>query len=65
MNYHENKIGIFITHKPSMTQFVDKILYLENGNIVETGSFNDLNSNGMKFKNLLDKEVGIFYDTSN
>ena len=60
-----NKIGIFITHKPSMTQFVDKILYLENGNIVETGSFNDLNSNGMKFKNLLDKEVGIFYDTSN
>lgn len=61
----QNKIGIFITHKPSITQFVDKILYLENGNIVETGSFNDLNIKGKKFKNLLDKEIGIVYDTSN
>ncbi|MCK1244461.1 ABC transporter ATP-binding protein/permease [Streptococcus uberis] len=61
----QNKIAIFITHKPSITQFVDKILYIESGNVVETGSFNDLNTNGMKFKNLLDKENGIIYDTSN
>ncbi|HFG1682748.1 TPA: thiopeptide-type bacteriocin biosynthesis protein [Streptococcus pyogenes] len=27
----QNKIGIFITHKPSITQSVNKILYLDNG----------------------------------
>ncbi|HEQ7786089.1 TPA: ATP-binding cassette domain-containing protein, partial [Streptococcus pyogenes] len=61
----QNKIGIFITHKPSITQSVNKILYLDNGCISETGSFADLNIKGMKFKNLLDKEIGATYDTSN
>ncbi|HEQ7817772.1 TPA: ATP-binding cassette domain-containing protein, partial [Streptococcus pyogenes] len=61
----QNKIGIFITHKPSITQSVNKILYLDNGCIAETGSFADLNIKGMKFKNLLDKEIGATYDTSN
>lgn len=46
----QNKIGIFITHKPSITQSVNKILYLDNGCIAETGSFADLNIKGMKFK---------------
>ena len=61
----QDKIGLFITHKPSITQFVDQILYLEDGCVVEKGSFADLNSTGKKFKHLLDKEIGVTYDTSN
>lgn len=61
----QDKIGLFITHKPSVTQFVDQILYIEDGCIVEKGSFTDLNSTGKKFKYLLDQEIGVTNDTSN
>ncbi len=38
----ENKISIFISHRLSSTRFCDRILFLENGKIVEQGTHDEL-----------------------
>lgn len=55
-----DKIVINICHKFSkdtLSQY-DKIIILENGKIVEFGSFNELINNSVKFKSYLLKSVG-------
>lgn len=43
----ENKATIFISHRLSSTKFCDKIIVLDNGEIIEFGSHNELmNQNG-------------------
>lgn len=46
-----NKISLFITHRLATTQFCDRILYLENGQIMEDGSHQELLQN-----------QGLYYD---
>lgn len=38
----ENKTSIFISHRLASTRFCDKILFLENGKIIEEGSHDKL-----------------------
>lgn len=42
----KNRTAIIVSHRLSMTRFADKIVVIDNGRIVETGSHEDL----MKFK---------------
>lgn len=45
--YSKNKASLFISHRLSSTRFCDEVLFLENGEIIERGSHEDLlNSNG-------------------
>ena len=37
-----NRCAIFISHRLSSTRFTDKIIVLENGQIIESGSFDEL-----------------------
>lgn len=38
----EGKTAIFITHRMALCQFVDRIILLENGEIIESGPFKEL-----------------------
>lgn len=45
LKYHELTAGrtaVFISHRLSSTRFCDRILYLENGQIAETGTHDEL-----------------------
>ena len=47
--YHEltkEKTSVFISHRLSSTQFCDRVLYLENGKIVEEGTHQQLMQQG-------------------
>src|SRR5699024_10868394 len=37
-NFSQNKLSIFISHRLSSTRFCDRILYIENGEIRESGT---------------------------
>ena len=41
-----------ITHRLSSLQKCDEILFLENGSVVDRGSYKDLIDENVKFKNL-------------
>lgn len=57
-----NKLSIFVSHRLPITKLCDKILYISNGNIIETGSHNDLmNKKGKYYK--LYQSQGFFYNT--
>ncbi len=46
------KTGIFISHRLSSTRFCDRILFLENGRIVEEGSHDALMEKGGSYAKL-------------
>lgn len=51
---------VLITHHfhPTILRKCDSILYMENGRIEESGSFEELNQFGKKFYNLMNSEMG-------
>lgn len=44
-----NKTSIFISHRLASTQFCDRIFFLENGRIAETGSHQELLALGGRY----------------
>ena len=56
-NRSENKIGVFITHKIGAAKSASKIIVLDNGSIVGTGTHERLLSSCPTYKELYEKEI--------
>jgi len=63
--YHEHaqdKLSIFITHRLATTRFCDRILYLEEGRIIEDGTHEELIGLGGRYQQMYDKQA-YYYQT--
>ena len=49
-----DKTSIFISHRLASTKFCDKIMFLDGGQIVETGSHDELIKKGGKYREIFD-----------
>lgn len=59
-NYFElakDKISFFITHRLASTQFCDRIIYVDQGSIIEDGSHKELLELKGKYATLFDKQA--------
>jgi ATP-binding cassette subfamily B protein len=56
----KEKTAIFISHRLGFTKFMDEILVLRNGVVAESGSFEDLISNGGYFSSLYEKQRHLY-----
>ena len=52
----ERSTSIFISHRLSSTRFCDRILFLENGVIVESGTHVELMGKETRYKHMYDKQ---------
>lgn len=50
----KNKTSVYISHRLASTRFCDRIVYLENGEIVECGSHDELIKLGGKYANMFE-----------
>lgn len=58
-NYFElskDKTSLFITHRLASTQFCDRIMYLENGKIIEDGSHQELMNQQGSYYEMFEKQ---------
>ena len=53
------KTSMIITHRLDITQFVDRIYVMEDGEIIESGNFNELMSKKSIFKDMYESQRGI------
>lgn len=59
LKYNEltkNKTSVYISHRLASTRFCDRIVYLENGEIVECGSHTELMKFGGKYADMFEKQ---------
>ena len=59
LKYNEmmaEKTSIYISHRLASTRFCDRILYLEKGQIVESGTHEELMSLGGKYTDMFEKQ---------
>ena len=61
----ETKTSIFISHRLSSTQFCDKILFLENGMIIEEGTHQELMKLNGKYRYMFDIQAQYYRDEEN
>lgn len=57
LKYNEltaNKTSVYISHRLASTRFCDRIVYLENGEIVESGSHDELMKLGGKYAQMFE-----------
>ena len=58
----KEKTSIFISHRLSSTRFCDRIVFLEDGMIMEEGSHYDLMDKEGKYKNMYDMQSHYYKD---
>jgi ABC-type multidrug transport system fused ATPase/permease subunit len=63
-NFLTNRTVIFVTQRISITSIVDKIVILNNGQIVEQGSHEELLSQNMVYTNLFNTQIDDVVDLS-
>ena len=59
-NLAEGKTAVFISHRLASTRFCDRIMFLENGSIVECGSHDELMKKGGKYKEMFDIQAQYY-----
>jgi ABC-type multidrug transport system fused ATPase/permease subunit len=60
-----NKTSVFITHRLSSTRFCDRIVVLKNGEIVETGSHDELLARKGYYAELFNMQAQFYTDKEN
>lgn len=63
-NLAEGKTAVFISHRLASTKFCDRIFFLENGTITESGSHEELMAKGGKYKEMFDIQSQYYRDES-
>ena len=58
----EGRTSIFISHRLSSTRFCDRILFMEDGQIVEEGSHEELMAAGGKYAHMFDVQSQYYQD---
>lgn len=53
------KTSVIVTHRLDITQFIDRIYVMEDGEIIESGNFNELMSKKSIFKDMYESQRGI------
>jgi ABC-type multidrug transport system fused ATPase/permease subunit len=61
----KDKTSVFITHRLSSTRFCDRIVVLKNGEIVETGSHDELLNRKGYYAELFNMQAQFYTDTEN
>lgn len=65
LHFHENakdKTSVFISHRLASTRFCDRILHLENGTIIESGTHDELMNAGGKYREMFDLQSKYYRD---
>lgn len=64
-DFSRDKISIFISHRITSTRFCDKIIYLENGEIAEYGTYEELMKLNGKYKKMFDLQAKYYKEDEN
>ena len=59
-NLAAGKTAVFISHRLASTKFCDRIMFLENGSVVECGSHEELMAKGGKYKEMFDIQAQYY-----
>ena len=59
----ENKTSIFISHRLASTRFCDKILFLENGKIIEEGTHDELMTLGGRYAHIYEVQSHYYAES--
>lgn len=60
LGFAQDKTAIFISHRLSSTQFCDRVLFLENGQIVQTGSHAELMTLQGPYREMFDTQAQYY-----
>jgi ATP-binding cassette subfamily B protein len=58
----KGRTSLFISHRLASTRFCDRILFMENGKIIEEGSHDALMSTGGKYKEMFDVQSKYYQE---
>jgi ABC-type multidrug transport system fused ATPase/permease subunit len=59
-NISEGKTSVFISHRLASTRFCDRIVYIENGKIAESGTHDELMAKGGKYAELFEIQAHYY-----
>lgn len=60
-----NKTSVYISHRLASTRFCDRIVYLENGEIVECGTHDELMKLGCKYSHMFELQSYYYKEDGN